>query len=743
MPKVKKVPATLRPYLFHGVDIDAEEGDTQAQGTCPFCGKEKFGVKLETGEFHCFVCGAKGNHATFLRQLWELHKQADQADGGAWSGYVELAEDRKLLDYHTLVEWGCIPSPLTEDWLIPGYGAGGKLDQLYKYIKGYKTGKRLLLATSEIPHALHGVNLYDSDKPIVYLCEGPWDGMVLGEVLALSKRGDRGLTLTGNPAASLAAEANVLAVPGCNVFRDEWLPLFASKRVVLLYDSDHPKEVEGRQTVPAGYAGLQRAVQTLSAAANPPQEISYLQWGPEGYDPQLPSGYDVRDHLTQGTSPGKRVAQLETLLGRVTAIPDSWLGARPKRNEGLTCQECTDWKSLHMSWMKALCLRRDMTDALAVLLAVCLSTDQKGDQLFLQLLADAGSAKTRYCDALLVSKYCFPLEHLTGFHSGWKGDNGEDYSLLARINHCTLITPEGDVLMSSPRFVEIMSQQRRIFDGTSGATYKNSKEDQRYTGLRTPWIIAGTPALMESDQSRLGDRFLRVYIEPPDEEAKQTIVKRVGYTALRSVLQISNGSADGHVEDHMRAAYCLTGGYVDYLRKNSVDLLAQAAAGLDDEAERTLVDFCACRAEFTAYLRARPSKEKDREVGATVELPTRLQHQYVRLAVCLAAVMNRPILDNEVLRIVTKVSLDTARGRTLTTVRCLYEADNEGLETTALANLTNQTEEAERRRLRFLKELGVVKRRDKTVSTPSGKVVTSRRWVLVDRLVTLYRGITK
>ena len=49
-------------------------------------------------------------------------------------------------------------------------------------------------------------------------------------------------------------------------------------------------------------------------------------------------------------------------------------------------------------------------------------------------------------------------------------------------------------LLSSPKFAELMSQQRRIFDGTSGASYKNRKEDVRFTGLRTPWVMAVTPS---------------------------------------------------------------------------------------------------------------------------------------------------------------------------------------------------------------------------------------------------------
>lgn len=730
MPKVDKLPPNLRPFVFHGVDVAAEEGAAQAVGTCPLCGKEgKFGVEVATGKWHCFVCGAKGNPLTFLRQLWESCGK---------DGLVELSAERGLLSWETLQTWGVVRSSLTDDWLVPGYGTGGKLDQLYKYTLNHKTGKRILLATSGLPHALHGAHLYDPGKPEVWVLEGPWDGMAMWEIAQLAKQGSDGLVLTGNPIASLGATTNILAVPGCQVFHEHWLPLCDGKHVTIFYDSDHPKRVVGNLVPPAGFTGLKKAAALIATVA---ASVRWLAWGPEGYNPAYPSGYDVRDWLTEaGDQPNQRVVALGNLLQLVQPVPEEWTGASTtKRPSTLQSQECTSWKPMYTAWTKALALRQDITDALAVMLAVVVSTDRKGDQLFMQIVADAGSAKTRLCDALLVSPHCFALEHLTGFHSGWKGEDKEDdFSLLARINHKTLITPEGDVLMSSPKFLEIMSQQRRIFDGTSGATYKNRKEDIRYTGLRTPWIIAGTPTLMEMDQSRLGDRFLRVCIDPPIEEEKQAILKRVGYTALRSLLQESNGSADGIVEKHMQAAYCLTGGYVDYLRAHTSQLLEQVVGNLDDEREAQLVAYCTHRADFVSYLRARPSPRKDQEVSAMQELPTRLQHQFVRLAACLAVVLNKDLLDPEVLRIITKVALDTARGRTLNIVRALYHAD-EGLELKAIADMTKQTTDAEHKRLRFLRELRAVRCRE--VPRKGGGLSKSKRWSLAPRLRELYQEI--
>ena len=445
------------------------------------------------------------------------------------------------------------------------------------------------------------------------------------------------------------------------------------------------------------------------------------------YNPDLPSGYDVRDHL----SSGDLAQRLGELMGMFEPVPDEWLKTdhKPYVPKG-NAIACSDYGQLITAWRKALKWRRSMDDVLSVMLAVALSTEQIGDQLFLMVIGDAGSGKTRLCDGMLTSGRCYPLEHLTGFHSGWKDDSGEDFSLINRVNRKTMITPEGDVMISSPHFVEIMSQQRRIFDGTSGASYKNRKEDMRYTGLRTPWIIAGTPALLDTDQSRLGDRFLKVFIDPPTEEEKREILWRVGYTALQSVKMTSDGSPDKHVDQDLYLAYTLTGGYVEWLRDNTK--LLSSVDCPDDALHR-----CALMAEFTANLRARPAQGKQ-EHHDTKELPTRLTHQFVRLALCLAVVLNRDRVDAEVLRRVRKVALDTFRGQTFAMVGHLYNASQDGLMPEQLALSMGSTADRVRTMLRFLRVIKVVEAHTPVMQNgKAGRV----HWRLTDSTVELYRQV--
>lgn len=409
---------------------------------------------------------------------------------------------------------------------------------------------------------------------------------------------------------------------------------------------------------------------------------------------------------------GGRIRRLSELIGILGPIPESWViddknPARKTRNSAETGRDlaplpCSSWGQLIDAWRRAMRWRETLDDVFSVMLAVAISTEQVGDQLFLKVIGDAGSGKTRLCDGMLISKTCYPLEHLTGFHSGWKGgeENGKDYSLISRINRKTLITPEGDVLMSSPQFTQIMSQQRRIFDGTSGASYKNMEEDQRYTGLRTPWIIAGTPALLDHDQSRLGDRFLKVFMETPDLDEKIAILRRVGHTALQSVRMTSDGAPETQLTPEMCYAYQLTGGYVNWLKSNTA--LLSTVSVSDDNLDR-----CAILAQFTGYMRATEPKADH----PTTELPTRLNHQFVRLACCLPVVLNRTGTDSEVMRRVKKVSLDTARGPTLTITHSLAKAKF-GLEIKGIYLASHVSEDKCRSLMRFLRQIGVAETRD-------------------------------
>jgi len=292
----------IRPFRFHGVELHDHGG--QAVGDCPFCRRDgKFSVESQTGLWRCWVCGLSGNPLTFLRQLWEASDAATNGHG------EELAKERGYLDRATLTAWGVCRSVIDGSWMVPGYSAvdtaeskAGRLDQLYKRVQQMSGGlwKWTLMPTPGLwpkgeAHRLHMPALdFDPARPRVEVCEGPWDGMALWEVARHTKRTADGYEYTGNPAASIIADTNVVAVPGCNVWRTEWTELCRGKDVTLYYDNDHPRTMPGGKQSVAGADGVRRVHGIIAQVA---ARVRWLQWGGGGYDLSLPSGHDVRDHL--------------------------------------------------------------------------------------------------------------------------------------------------------------------------------------------------------------------------------------------------------------------------------------------------------------------------------------------------------------------------------------------------------------------------------------------------------------
>lgn len=1100
----------LRPYVFHGTALT--ERGSHATGDCPFCDREgKFSVEVCTGLWRCLVCGTGtaaggGNTLVFVRLLYEQAYAAvygstcprdrtgspitgqngmakappyPAPDNAAYAGRggfpATVAADRRLLSPDTVATWGICPAA-DGTWLVPGYGPDGRLDQVYRRTRIREKGEWVwrLLPTPGIwaegkVHALHlPANDYDLARPNIMVCEGPWDGMALWEVWPSD------------------GTTNIVAVPGCNVWRDEWTELCRGKHVTLLYDSDHPR-VYGGRTSRAGYDGMIRVARRLSGVA---ASVSWLRWGPDGYHPERPTGWDVRDELSTAEN---RKDAMRGILARVEHVPHEWFNlTAPTATNGQLHQAgssteaipCHTWDECIEAWREAARLRQDLIDAIAVTLAVCASTQQAGNQLFLDLIGSPGSGKclgegtpvlmwdgyvksvedvrigdmlvgpdsiprtvtgvssgeeelyvvtptkgepyvvneshilslvmshkvrkykknsivnisvkdyieedcvfmdsakgwragvdwparsvdihpyflgvwlgdgttaspsvtttdqeiveflqdysrelgllakvrhqdnhtyvvsvtgrrgsssvlrrmmrrhgllgnkhiphtykvnsrevrlqllagildtdgtqhsggflytselehlardvafvarslglaayisrtkswcmyknerregmywnvsisgdcsviptkiprkkagrrrqvkdvlrtgiqidsvgpgryygftldgdglfllgdftvthnTTICQGLLVSSQCIHVECMTKILSGWKkpDDESKDCSFLARANNKTWVTCEFDVLGSSPEYHQLMGKVRRIFDGETSATYGNDDKDRIYTGLRTPWIRAGTQKMMDRmadyDQSQLGDRFLRFIITDPENGERREIARSALQLERSAMLDRSNGTTGSTVDLKTRRAHALTGGYVDWLRANAEEKISQV------DVPRYAEDYFLDLAELCADLRARPNEDKRKVDNHDIkEMPTRLARQYIRLAVCLAVVLNKFSVDTEVLRIVRKVALDTSAGHSLKIVGWLCTPNPRGngrtyqecggLMEATLAAWTNMTVERLLNYLTFLRRIDVLQ----LVRTPQ----TNGSWLLTERVFGLYLRIMR
>lgn len=732
MSNLKEQPKQFQPYLFHGVQLQ-EDGS----GDCPWCGREgKFGVSQETGQYNCFVCGESGNTITFLRNLW---KESDKET--LPHAYHQLQSNRGLLFPETLINWEACESSLTGEWLLPGYGINGKMNQLYRYCR--IKGKHRLLATPEMNHGIFLPGSRVENPSTIYICEGPWDAMCLWELMSRGKETEKGIIETANPKRCLLSDAWVIAVPGCNVFLEPWIELFAGKKVVLLFDNDHPRVSikDKKQIDGAGWAGVKRVGKLLSGAKKPPKEVLYLHWGDNGYNPDLPSGYDLRDKLTQGENGplgtlGLRLTRLGEVLGKITPFPTELLGTKknPVHKGGdLECLPCKNYRKLTQSWRKAMRWTDGLDHALATMLAVSASTKAIGDQLWAKVIGPAACGKSTLCEALSVAKkYVVAKSTIRGFHSGFREEGGteagEDNSLIAQLYDKTLITKDGDTLLQSPNLPQILSEARDLYDCTSRTHYRN-KMSKDYEGVRMTWLLCGTSSLRSIDASELGERFLDcVIMESIDDDLEDEVLLRVVHKADRNMLLESNGDASSQYSAELREAMELTGGYLCYLRENANELLS--AVQNNDSAKRLLTRL----GKFTAFMRARPSLRQDET--AEREFASRLVSQLTRLARCLAIVLNQKSVNRIVMERVRRVAMDTSRGQTLEIVQCLAK-NPEGLDAHSLAVHSARPDEHIRKLIRFLQKIGCIE----SFTTEVKGVRTKQKFRLTTKMRHLFQEV--
>jgi hypothetical protein len=724
MPVVNDEPEGIRLFRWHGMDL-AERGN-QAVGNCPLCGQGgRFYVNVENGKWDCKRCGDSGNPMEFIRRLYEKSREGK-------CNLDNLAANRGLLDPNTLWEWGCCQSVITGDWLVPGYSIEGEVSQLYAY--RLINGKMRLLVSPGLGQKIFAApGALTAKDETLYVCEGVWDGMALWEVLGLARLAgksageDKGIKLvaTSKVEESLRASTAVIAVPSAAVFFDTWAPVAAGREVVLLYHSDHP--------ISAGFNGMKRAAGILGLAKSKPSRLLYIHWGPNGYDASHPSGYDVRDALTATDDPAGRVAALQGLLNIVKAAPPEWLEeAKERQCRELKPLPCTDYNVLVNAWKKTMKWTEGLDRALACMLATITSTKVVGDQLWMRIISPPSSGKSVLCEALSVArKHVRALSTLRGFHSGYKtdADGSEDVSLIEQLRDKTLIVKDGDTLLRSPNRDQILSEARDLYDRVSRAHYRNNLA-RAYEGVNITFLLCGTPLLSQLDSSELGERFLDCRIvHTMDPELEDDIGWRVALGSDANMSYESNGRADEQHAPERTEAMRLTGGFVEYLRTNALSRLRQTTT--PDWALRA----CQQYGTFVSHMRSRPVVDRSRTDTSGEpqrELSFRLISQLVRLARCLAVVLGKSTVDQEVMTRVRAVVLDTAHGNTLDVTRHLRARGDRGLEVRGIAALMMYTEQRTKDFVRFLWKVGIIE------PVMKGPITVHSRWRLTSRVSRLW-----
>lgn len=427
----------------------------------------------------------------------------------------------------------------------------------------------------------------------------------------------------------------------------------------------------------------------------------------------------------------KRQERLKALFSLIEPVPAEWLkGAKShqKNGEQLELLPCSDYATLVNAWRKAMKWTDGLNHALSTMLATITSTMSIGSQLWVTIISPPSTGKSVLCEAVsCAEKWVIAKSTLTGFYSGY-GEADTDYSLISRLAGKTLVIKDADPILKSAAKEQILAEARDLYDTVSRPNFKN-KKTKDYKGIRCTVIFCGTSALRELDSTELGARFLTCTImDEIDDELEDEVSIRVAHRMRRGMAIEANGEAVSQQDPDMTRAMQLTGGYVEWLRKNAFDLFEQIDASDD------VIRLCARFGKFVAFMRARPSKRQDEK--AEREFAARLVEQHTRLAMCLPVVWNKKSVDEQVIANVRRIAMDTARGQTLDILRKLYQHP-EGMTYTALADKTKREEYSTQRMVSFLNKIGVVEWFYLDQKGATGL----RRWRLTTKLRKLYEEI--
>jgi predicted transcriptional regulator len=701
------------------MDLDWQPKAPKAHADCPFCdGDHKFTIDTRKSLFRCVVCDAKGNSTTFLRKLHEAALQRttleDYQSLATLRGLTDILPPMKSMDTCVFRHFGIALSPITGEWLIPGYDPEDRLRNLYRYVKVAK-GKYRTMSTPTMNLYPFGTTLLTPARTNIFICEGPWDALALYSTLyQLRKAGSR-YTRTLDPARSLLSKYGVVGVPGANIFPKGWFSYFPNKHLHICFDNDHPRTIRTGQTIQPGPAG---ATRIASLANGRPGSISLLNWGGTTQDApphttSLADGYDISD-LIKDQGPVKALPYI--LAHQIKPpTPDPSEDSKPEDTtpsiEPLTC---TSFEDL-LSHFKDLHITRLWRDCFAVMLATIVSTRTKGNPLWMRIIGPPSSGKTLLAECMSASKeHVWALSTFSGFVSGFKGrrnDDGEteDSSLIPLMNGKCLIVKDGDTLMSNDGKDRILAELRDLFDGVTRAHYRN-QESHVYEDIHTSIILCGTNQLRQLNRANLGERFLDMEIADP--EARSHYARAAATHALQSML-LSFPESD-HT-DKPKSAYTsphekqgvtpvdlelqrkrATLGFLQYLHSNMTHVY------VSDKIIETVLSM----AEFLAFMRARVHKE-ELDTAPEIEMPARIVTQLVKLATCLSIVLGEDKANSNITRIIRRVVMFTAKGRQLDATLLLYD-HQAGLNTESISNHLKVSESTAHRITADMKALGIV-----------------------------------
>jgi hypothetical protein len=584
-------------------------------GDCPFCGGEgKFFVNPETKKWDCKKCTRSGGYQSFIQDMFQESLED--------SNLEDLSKHRGIKSA-TLKRFKIGYLPVCGKYTIP-HGLDDKCVQLAD-LRLYNM-KELRSAQGCYASLFNYCKLVTGDYETIFLCEGEWDTMVADEIIHAL-----------NLEKTLA-----VGVPGAGTFKPEWIPFFREKKVFVIYDNDHPREVKGKQVRGAGEMGMNKVHSMLATVV---ESIKYIHWS-KG----LENGYDLRDlYKDRNYSPQRTYRGICRLCN---PLPPGYIG----EVEAIKFSDnMVPYKSVHNVYSKWLHLTD--TNVIDVLYATIIANRIPGDPLWLFLIAKSGDAKS----VLLMSYITSPQVYIgTSFTqntliSGFGSSGGVDPSLIPRLKEKVLVIKDFTTILTvNPMERDaIFGILRDIYDGRIDKAFGNGvyRSYQAHFGF-----LAGvTPAieLYIDGHTALGERFLSYRLRGSDEFNIERLLCRKA---------IDNTSFEKEMNRELSEIAKKTLSF-DY---------SSIKVKVSEEIKEKIISL----AQWTATLRGSINRDKySKEITHKpfCERPTRLSKQFYKLLLALGQFRGLTNVTNAEYLIIRDVGRSTVPSRMEDILSNLYK----------------------------------------------------------------------
>lgn len=520
-------------FNFLGVhfdyDIDpatAKEGD-QSQGQCPLCGKdEHFYAELVTGLWDCKKCNESGNIYTLMRAIHEQSFEETSMDD-----FEALASIRgnvaTALDYATA---SCAWCEEAGAWFIPNFDSEKKITNMRSWLppKGRRgsTMHNMPSVESQL-WGSHNIKQGPGERnKTIIICEGEWDGIAMTAAL---KR------------AGLSKNYVVVAVPGGNVFKAAWLPLFSNRDVLVAYDNDE-----------AGYKGLAKVREALDGVA---KSFKFIVWPKDAKTKLDVSDFFKIEIQRNSKKPKKWPIEAFKALDKMTHLPEElsdedWHsiqknGNRPeldtavKPTNAITSKKGTPKKNAKFSdvlqaYKDVGCIINDKQEqmirlAMATMISVRFlgvgiknPKFQPRQPIWSYLVLTSGGGKSMILDPM--SKMEDEIEYLStisknAFVSGFRGLEGADPSVFSRVaGKCLVFKDFTEVLqMRSDDRNFVLATLRGAWDQSVIKAVGNNAKKLTYD-TRMSFLAATTPYIYRFNDSEVGERAFKYAVPLSDHE---------------------------------------------------------------------------------------------------------------------------------------------------------------------------------------------------------------------------------